>query len=296
MKESFIVLFIMFYQISFGQDFKTDFQKFVSSKDTINQKLTLEKWEMANSNDPELYTSYFNYYFLKARQEVIALTTSEPDRNGIELIDSTNKVAGFLGNQLYFDTVEINKGIVKIDKGIKLFPNRLDMRFGKIYVLGELEDWELFTIEIINTINYSKINENKWTWTNNEEQKDGREFLLTSIHDYQLQLYNTGIDDLLNNMRQIAQTILKYYPNHIESLSNLSISYILVGEYTKGLEPLMVAEKIDPKDYVVLANIAQCYKLQGNNSKAVEYYKKVNQYGDEQAKEYAKEQIKELKK
>jgi tetratricopeptide (TPR) repeat protein len=97
-------------------------------------------------------------------------------------------------------------------------------------------------------------------------------------------------------MRTIAQEILKYYPNHIESLSNLSITYLLTGEYNKGIEPLLKAEKIDPKDAIVLGNIAQGYKLKGDKETEIEYYEKVIKYGDERSIAYAKQQIQELKK
>ena len=122
-----------------------------------------------------------------------------------------------------------------------------------------------------------------------------KEFLL-DIQTYQLQLYNTENDNLLKNMREIANTVLKFYPNHIESLSNLSITYLLTGEYDKGIEPLLRAEKINPKDYIVLSNIAQGYKLKGDKKKAIEYYEKTVEFGDDRAKEYAKQQIIELKK
>jgi tetratricopeptide (TPR) repeat protein len=289
-------LLILIPIISFGQDFQIEFQKYCETNDTISQKETLKKWEEVKPNDPELFTSYFNYHFMRARQEVIALTNEEPNGEGFELRDSSNQVAGFLGSQIYFDPIEIQKGIDKIDEGIKNFPNRLDMRFGKIYVLGQIEDWERFAKEIISTVDYSATNQNKWTWTNNEKQEGGIDFFLSSIQDYQVQLYNTGNDSLLLNMRQIANAILTHYPEHIESLSNLSITYLLLGEYDKGIEPLLKAEKINSEDYIVLSNIAQGYKLKGDKNKAIEYYKKTIKFGDEQAIKYAKQQIEELEK
>mgnify|MGYP003380295723 CR=1 FL=1 len=63
--------------------------------------------------------------------------------------------------------------------------------------------------------------------------------------------YNTENDDLLDNMKRIAETVLKYYPDHIESLSNLSIVFMLQKQYDKALEPLLKAEKLNPKDYIV---------------------------------------------
>jgi tetratricopeptide (TPR) repeat protein len=199
-----------------------------------------------------------------------------------------------MGGQIVFNKDIAKKGIDKIEEGIKLYPNRLDMRFGKIYALGQLEDWGEFTNEIINAIRYSKTNKNQWTWTNNEKQSDGKDFFLSSLQDYQLQLYNTNNDSLLDNMAQIAEEILKVYPKHIESLSNLSISYLIKGEYENALIPLLKAEKINPQDNVVLNNIAYAYKMKGDKTKAVEYYEKVTKYSTGETKESAQQQIEAL--
>ena len=294
----YIYIFVMILALSnaYGQNYQVDFQKYCQANDTTKQWEILTKWEKSNPDDPELFTSYFNYYILKSRNEVLSLTVEEPDGESLILKDSLDNTAGFLGSQVYYDNTYLQKGIDKINKGIELYPNRLDMRFGKIYVLGQVEDWENFTDEIVQTIQYSSINKNAWTWTNNEKQEDGKDFFLSALQDYQLQLYNTGSDDLLPNMQRIALEVLKYYPNHVESLSNLSITYLLTGDYDKAIISLQKAEKINPKDFVILSNIAHAYKLKGEKEKAIEYYQKTSKYGDGQAKAFAQQQIQELKK
>jgi tetratricopeptide (TPR) repeat protein len=291
-----LLVIALFSTTVFGQDFKTDFDKYCQEGDTVKQLEILTSWENQDPKNPELFTSYFNYYFLKSKQEVLSMSTEQPKGESLSLQDSTGKTAGFIGSSIYFNPETFNKGIAKIDEGIKLYPNRLDMRFGKIYALGQAKNWQGFTNEIVKTIQYSNENNNQWTWTNNEKKENGKDFFLTSLQDYQLNLYNTGNDDLLVNMRTIAQEILKYYPKHIESLSNLSITYLLTGEYDKGIKPLLKAEKIDPEDAIVLGNIAQGYKLKGDKESAIEYYEKVVKYGDERSIAYAKQQIQELKK
>jgi tetratricopeptide (TPR) repeat protein len=163
-------------------------------------------------------------------------------------------------------------------------------------MFGQIEDYEKFTTEIINTVDYSATNKNKWTWTDSKPVDNPKDYFLSSLQDYQVQLYNTKNDDLLDNMKRIAETVLKYYPDHIESLSNLSIVFMLQKQYDKALEPLLKAEKINSKDYIVLSNIAQAYKLKGDNKNAIKYYELTIKYGDEQAKKYAQGQIDELKK
>lgn len=299
MKKIFgLILTGFIFNFVVAQDFQNDFQKYFQENDTTNQLKTLTEWEKSNPNDAELFTSYFNYYFNKSKDEILVVSAGEPPAGEkyLSLSDSLGKYAGFIGSQINYEKSYLKKALDKITEGIDFYPNRLDMRFGKIYVLGQIKDWDSFTKEIVKTVDYSAVNNNQWTWTNNEKQKDGEDFFLSSLQDYQVQLYNTGNDDLLLNMRDIANRILKYYTNHIESLSNLSVTYLLTGEYDKGIEPLLKAEKINPKDYIVLSNIAQGYKLKGDKEKAIEYYDKIVKFGDEQAKTYAKQQIEELRK
>ncbi|MCF2874320.1 MULTISPECIES: tetratricopeptide repeat protein [unclassified Tenacibaculum] len=297
MKKVFKTLIAVFIvQIGFSQEYQTEFLKHLKANDTINQLKVLTKWESINPKDPELYTSYFNYYFMKSQQEVLMMSSNRTAAESLVLKDSLNQTAGYIESKIHYDQIELEKAFHKISEAIELFPNRLDMRFGKIYALGEVLDWKNFTSEIIKTIKYSITNNNNWTWTNNEKYNSTTDEFLLDIQNYQLQLYNTGEVELLNNMREIAEEILKHYPNHIQSLSNLSITYLLTDQYDKAIEVLLKAEKIDPKDHIVLANIAQGYKLKGNKNKAIEYYKKTIEFGDQNAKEYAKQQIIELRK
>ena len=290
------LLFSIFTFQSFSQDFQADFAKFCEEGDTAKQIETLTNWEKEDPKNAELFTSYFNYYFLKSKQEFLSLTTEAPAGESLSIQDSTGNAAGYFGSQIGYLQIPFEKAMDKIDEGIKLYPQRLDMRFGKIYALGQSMDWERFTKEVVKTIQHSSKNNNAWTWTNNEKKEDGENFFLTSLQDYQLTLYNTENDDLLVNMREIANEILKYYPNHVPSLSNLSITYLLTSEYDKGIEPLLKAEKIDPIDVIVLGNIAQGYKLKGDVKMAIKYYEKMIEQKDEQSTAFAKQQIERLKK
>jgi len=218
-----LITILLFSAPVFAQDFKAKFDKYCQEGDTTKQLETLINWELEDPRSPALFTSYFNYYFLNSRQEILSMTTEEPQGESLALQDSTGETAGYIGGGFYYKQEVFNKGLEKIDQGIALYPDRLDMRFGKAYALGQAEDWQRFTDEIVKAIQYSSKNDNQWTWANNAKKENGKEFFLSSLQDYQVTLYNTGSDDLLVNMRTIAQEVLKYYPNHIESLSNLSL-------------------------------------------------------------------------
>ena len=293
----FFGLTLLVNQVS-GQTFKQQFNDLVSKKDTVGEQQILEKWEKADSNDPELYVAYFNYFAKKSKKEIVRLDGNGKGKEGFQIMDkdsSKKEPVAFLYGDTNYDKDILKKGFDYIDIGIKKHPNRLDMRFGKIYMLGQIEDYEKFTVEIINTIDYSTINKNQWTWSDDQPVDNPKQFFLGSLQGYQVQLYNTENDDLLDNMKRIAETVLKYYPDHIEGLSNLSIVFMLQKQYDKALESLLKAEKLNPKDYIVLSNIAQAYKKKGDTNNAIKYYELTIKHGDDQAKKYAQGQIDELK-
>jgi len=174
-----------------------------------------------------------------------------PGGQSLAIKDSTNQTIAFMGQQLSFDDAEFAKGIEWIDQGLQLFPERLDMWFGKVYAYGEKEAWDAFTQTIKEVVALSGKNGNQWKWKEGaEHQMNGKEFLL-EIQSYQLQLYRSGHKDAFGNMRQIAEEVLVHYPEHIPSMSNIAISYMVVDELDKALTYLKKAEKLDPKDVIV---------------------------------------------
>jgi tetratricopeptide (TPR) repeat protein len=282
-----------------GQDYAKKFSDLLQVNDTTGQRALLKKWEIEKPNDPELFVAYFNYYVLKSKSEILEIGQNPNGKESLELIrtDSNSKEpSAYIYSNTVFDAIDLEKGFDWINRGISLYPNRLDMRFGKIYVLGQWENYQTFTDEIVKTIEYSDVNHNQWTWTNNKPLEDPQNKMLLSIQDYQVQLYNTENDSLLKFMVQIAETVLKYYPKHVESLSNISVAFMLQEKYNNALMHLLKAEEINPKDCIVLGNIAACYIRQGNKDQAELYYKKMIQYGDKENKNFAKAKMKALNK
>jgi len=275
MKLKNLILIVFFQALTSckGQveNFQEKFQELCQTKDTIGQQKLLQRWEKAYPEDPELYTTLFNYYFDKSKKESLNISTKQPEGESLSLQDKDGKTVGYIGDgQMIFLNKPLKKSFEKIDKGIHLYPNRLDMRFGKIYALGH--------------------------WTNNEKHNGGKKEFLLSIQCYQLQIYNTGNDDLLKYMQEIAVKILEYYPNHIESLSNLSITYLLTKQYDRAIEKLKIAEEINPKDGIILSNIAHGYRLKGDIANSIIYYEKMLTLDDSKSVEFAKQILEEIKK
>jgi len=291
-------LFILVLVISshvVGQSFEKKFKDLSAQNDTAAQSNLLIEWEKADPKDPELYVAYFNFYVKKSMQEVVSLDAKPKNEESLQLSDSSNKnPVAYLNSSINYRSDILQKGFEYIDKGIALHPTRLDMRFGKIYMLGKAENYSVFTKIIIETINYGNSIKNAWLWKEGKPLEDAKEFFLSSMQDYIATLYNTEDNALLPNMRQISEAILKYNPDHVISLANISLTYAVEGNNDRALEHLLKAEKIDPKDIIVLNNIAETYVRKKENAKAKVYFEKIIKVGTKDDADSAKERMKEL--
>jgi tetratricopeptide (TPR) repeat protein len=277
----------------YGQTFKERFAQAFTKADTAAEEKILYEWCKVAHDDPDRYVCAFNYYAKRGMTEVIALTKQQPDSRSLVLKDKNNKVAGYLGSTLSFNQKLINKGLACIDTAITKFPERLDMRFGKVYVLGKIGNYDEFSKEIIRDVDYGQTISNKWYWRDGKVLEDPEKFMMGTVQSYIRQLFEVGNVEI-GNMRLIAEDVLKYYPDNVECLSDLSITYIQGKEYDEALGYLMRATKVAPADYIVLNNIAYCYTLKKDKPNAIKYYELVEKYGTDEAKSDAMERIKRL--
>jgi len=292
MKKLFLFFLFSVISYSFGQSNYQKFKELYQKNDTIAVQKLLEDWE--KTPDAEFYVSAVNYYFNKSRKEVLTLDKSVPKKEGFGIKDDKGNVVAYLSSKDSYDTNLLQKTFKYFDEGISKFPDRLDIRFGKVYILGQIEDYENFSKEIVKTIQYSTKNKNNWLWSENEKLEGGEKEFLLSIQDYNNQIYDTNDDSLLKYMKQINEEVLKYYPNHVESLSNLSIVSLISKNYDEALSYLLKAEKLAPEDYIVLNNIAYAYKLKNDKTNAIKYYNLVKKFGTEEAKTQAENELKKL--
>ncbi|RZA00296.1 MAG: tetratricopeptide repeat protein [Sphingobacteriaceae bacterium] len=291
----FIAALVLLPNVLHAQDFRSRFRELGAQDDTTATLNLLNTWRKAAPNDPELYVAFYNFYAKEGLKEVISIEQNQHGGQSLEMKDSTGKVAGYINSRPGFNATLINKGFKYIDTGIVKFPARLDMRFGKVYIMGKGEMFNEFTQEIIKAIEYGESIGLKWTWTDNKSLEKPKEFMLKTIQSYVYQLLNVG-DKQAGNIRLIAEKVLKYHPDHVESLSNLAVTYMISKDYSRALESLLKAENLAPQDFIVLNNIAYSYAATGDKQNAIKYYELVIKYGDEAAQKNAKEKIKNLKK
>lgn len=149
-----------------------------------------------------------------------------------------------------------------VNEGIFLFPQHLDLRFGKTYMCQMLGDVQCIKDEMLKILQFSAKNNNQWLWLN-DEPKDN-EFMLGILQNYQKDFWENGN---LAEMREIAEAVLNYFPDNVESLNTLAISY-LAEENWQDAEPyLKTAHQINPDDEIVNKNLQKLTEMKNNKSK-----------------------------
>jgi tetratricopeptide (TPR) repeat protein len=295
--QKLLPLFLLLFGLNtVAQNFQQAFKAALGKNDTTKALSIITEWEKTAPSDPELYTAAFNLYFLTSEQTDMALEREQKSKESIAITDSTGKTVGYLNAKKGYNPAKIAKAFYYINQGIAQFPDRLDMRWGKCYVLGQTGDYENFTNEVIAALQHAVTIQCKWLWTNNQPTPNPQKEMLEAVHTYMKQLYDTEDDKLVVNMQRIGDVALFYYPNHIEILTSTSVAYMLTGNYTKALGYLKWAEKLNPKDFIVLNNMARCYELNRNKANALKYYQLAAKHGDAEAKETAKRKQKELRR
>jgi tetratricopeptide (TPR) repeat protein len=278
-----------------AQDYQEQFSELVKTRDTLAQRVFLEIWAEAEPGDADVYSGYFNYCYIKSREESVSVDTFPADPESLPLADSAGNIVGYMNSTVIFRQQWLDKAFEYIDEGIGLHPQRLDLRFGKIYVLSQYELWDRYTSEIIKAIDYGAAIGHAWTWSNDEPVSNGEAYFLNAVQEYQSKIYNTWDDNLLGYMRTLAAKVLQYYPGHTESMINIALTYIAVGEYDKGIAHLLKAEQENPQNIAVLDNIAQIFVLMGDLENAAGYYEKIVEYGNADERMQAEHQLRQLR-
>ncbi len=279
------------------KDYQNKFNKYLVKKDFAKLAKLLQKWEKKDPTSATLYINYFNYYIAKSMEGNVTVSKEKPQTadmsNVMVALDKNNQPVMFM--TVRYDQALLKQAIDKIDEGIAHYPNRLDMRFGKAYILSRNKDWDGYTNEMVKAIQQAKVNNNQWLWEGNNPVPNGKSYLLGSIQGSQVQLFNADDDRLLANVRKISSELLKLYPDNVQSINNIATSYSMAGDYENGLKYFLQAEKINPQDPVILLNIANVYKKTNNKTKAKEYYQRIGKLADPHAQKIAKEQLEKLK-
>ena len=307
MKKLFLSIGVMsLLLLAAAQDPYEQFYDAVHEGDTTAMKASVLKIRNMNEQTAERYIAEYNYYYnMSSTQSGLVTSVKLPsEADGVQgevytLTDSTGAVAGYMYYAQRWDFARVDSALDVISRGIAIFPDRLDMWYGKIHLLQQLCRWNVFADEIHALLNRTTQNKLQWQWPNNNTPME--EVITDGIFDYEKELFMSAAnDENTDKMRQkilllrgVAEDLYHHFPKYVQNINLLAATYQVLEDRNTALSWLLKAEKIAPHDGVVLSNIADTYYMLGDSKNERKYLKKVIKYGTPEEKERAKSFLKE---
>ena len=258
---------------------------------------TIQKFNKIDPNDPEIYVLIINYYFAKSRNSYLEIQKGKPTKDTALILkdQKTGKDVGYIQSTTEYNNDTLIKGINLFKKGLQTNPNRLDMHFGLVTVTAITGLYRQMTDALLTILNQSVINHNNWLWSFGEKKNDNpKQFMLENIQgraEILFNLQNLAADSLII---EISKSLVEKYPECIYGYNDLGVCYLISKEYNNALKYLKQAYNIDPKDELVISNIAEAYMRQNMKSEAKKYYILLEKYGTDQHKIRAKNKLIEI--
>jgi tetratricopeptide (TPR) repeat protein len=254
-------------------DYKGKYETLSKDKKYDELEKHLQAWEAKEPNNPEMYIAYSNYYINRNISSGVSVYR-DPTGDYIE-------------PSMQFNNDDVAAAVKKLDKALNIAPNRLDIRFGKVYILNEIEHYKAAGVELLATLEFSKKIDNNWLWANNEKIRDAESFFWEKVNGYYGSWFNKGTEEAMEQLKLCAEKQKELYPKNIFAYNFLGAYYGIRKQREEALKYFLQAETIDPNDYVVLSNIAETYLEMDNKQKAKEYFTKILKIGNEEYKEGA---------
>ena len=193
-----------------------------SKPDTLAIRQYLEEWEAKDPKNVDLSTCWFNLYLSRSRESILQLTVpngegeyeyeTDKDSQKIVIKDSLGNVKGYLepGETIYTDTF-FNKAIAKLDEGLALNPNRLDIWMGKIQAYLMKKDYSKACDNIFQTLRRAKVVGNGWLWTEDEPINEKSFEAISNMTDYAVQLMEAN---KVTEALQVMDSLIAFKPDY----------------------------------------------------------------------------------
>ncbi len=252
MKRIVFLIFALGTMMTAGaQAYPDQFQEALDRNDYHAQRAILADWQLAAPDDIDLYIARWNYFVNNYMGE-----------------DQTGDLSAR-------DQAVVDSGFAVIDEAIAHYPERLELRFGKIYFLGQIMRWDAFEQEILRTLDYSEQIRHRWSF--NDLMGEGVALMTEGMQDYQSDMFATIADKqhltaedslMALRIRRVAHRTIQVFPSNVAAMNMLAVSYLLLGDPATAVKHLLRAEQIEPTNPVILSNLVQAYTQLGKKKEA----------------------------
>lgn len=234
-----------------------EFWNLLNSEQYQEAEAVLKEWESIDISDPELYTSYFNFYLSQASNEQMHIEPTLPAGFNGRYMEGQNENGDYIYiySIVEYDDELSAKAFEKLDEGISYNPKRLDMYFGKAhfyYLRGEYQK-ELEAIRQVIELNSQY--KDAWLWTENEPASAYGVDIEMGIHEYITQWFQLDTDESFECAREISVLFTEISPDNPIFYNDAAVAYVRQGDLMTAKNYFKAGYECDPTDEVLLQNL-----------------------------------------
>ncbi|MGN0194866.1 MAG: hypothetical protein ACI4AE_00230 [Candidatus Cryptobacteroides sp.] len=247
----------------------------------------LDKWEEAYPDDLDMLSGRFVYYYTKSKSDRIepkgGKATFMGAKPALTLKDSTGADINYF-QESFFDDELFGEAVKVMDRIIRTYPQRLDMRFTKITALMsyEKESPDMALSELMSLIDLNYTGHPQWEYPGIDVVDN--EVFKASVQEYCYTFFRLGVPEGYEAFRKSAEKMLSYNRDDVLFLNDMGSYYLVAKKDSRNaLKYYNKVLKKAPDDITAIRN---CVVL-ARNAKDVKLEKKylpmLIKYGETEA-------------
>jgi tetratricopeptide (TPR) repeat protein len=282
-----------------SEDFRTRYQNLVKRVGAagIGVETLVDRWEKAFPDDPDMLEARFNYYLTKSRSSKLVVKDAERfmgQKPYLSLKDSLDRPVNYFEELFYEDSL-FALSSQAIDKAIRLYPDRIDLRFDKVTALTgyEKESPDMAYSALAGLIDYNAVSHPQWKMG---DQVIDDETFEAAVQEYCFAFYTIGSPDSYEAFLDLSEKMVGYNPKSTIFLTNIGTYWLIAKNDTKkALKYYNKVLKLDPENYTAIKNCVILARKEKNTKLEKKYLPMLIKYtDDEREKASAETRLKAL--
>ncbi len=299
MKRILYSFFLVFFPLASSAqgNYESRYDLIVSKLgyDGVGVETLLNNWEKEDSTNIKMLAGKFNYYFTKSQKVEIVpkpLKKFLGEEPIVTLKDSTGNDVNYF-QEVMFDDELYGSAASYLEKILKLYPERLDMKFLKAASLIAYEkDSPDMALACLADLADSYYADKNVEWEYPGEEVDDVVFE-SAMQEYCYMFFNMGLYEAFRTMSEkMLEHVGKKSPVF---LANMGSYFLVAGaDYKKAMSYYRKVLKIKPDDYSAIKNMILIARKTKDIKLEKKYLPLLAEYGTDSEKLAAKSRLEAL--
>src|SRR4029453_6179899 len=184
------------------------------------------------------------------------ISRKKPQKGDFSLTNKTGKQAGSISFES--DEAATKRAADLLQQATTKFPDRLDIWCGLAFVYQESGDFDSEFSPLQRMVSYARDHLTQLRWLNGENLPEPADhFVPGKLHSYGMYYEKKENPEDDKRFLKIATFAAEQFPGHPYAFNDFSLYDSIAGDNAKTRELTEKANRINPKDTLVLMNLGQ---------------------------------------